>query len=423
MIDLRNCELSQLALDSRGRVRLAKQDAGYVSAGELLTPVQPGGDITVDWLAQWTAPQTWHKHAGNPIFGPAQTGDWDTWTNGVSIVPTEGDTKYHMYYCGRKGAGIGFAVADVSDPLTWKEHPASPVIKPRADNWEGDMLNQPRVVKVTDTHWRMYYTGWGFKGKGTNWAMGLAESFDGGVTWKRYQDDPIMDRDGDDSPDGGGACVPMVVRVGEQWMMWYTAGQLSAAGNQNIHLCLATSDDGIKWKKHPGNPVLTDDFSDNAKRSVTSRCYVRHEEGVYRMWYSFAKPNYQIYYAESLDGIDWERGPIGPVLPCAGVGGPEWDAEMVEYPEVQIVDGQWRMWFCGNGFGTVGFARGEVDTTLAISIRSGDTENIGQSWSDWQPVARGQRIATGKFAQLRAQFTSKRPEVSAALNSLVITHE
>lgn len=415
----------KLARDERGRWRLARDASGFVRGGELLTRPQNLGAsnrrVALDWIEQWTVPLRFDKHPANPIYGPSKSGAWDTWTNGVSIIPTDNGRKYRMYYCGRKGAGIGFAEASVDDPLTWTEHPASPVLIPRSDNWEGDMLNQPRVVKVTETHWRMYYTGWGFPGPnlppapGTPWAMGVADSFDGGTTWKRVQDEPFMDRGDINSPDGGGACVPMVVRVGDQWMMWYTAAQVSPQGNQNIHLCLATSRDGLRWDKHPGNPVLTDDFSDNAKRSVTSRCYVRHDDGVFRMWYSFAKPNYKIFYAESLDGIAWERAPIGPVLNNGPI--PAWDDVMVEYPEVQIVDGLFRLWFCGNGFGSVGYATGKPETGVAVSLRTGDTPTPDTSWNAWTNVTRRAPSTAKRYVQLRAKLWSTNPALSPALNS------
>ena len=106
----------------------------------------------------------------------------------------------------------------------------------------------------------------------------------------------------------------MVLKVDGRWMMWYTAGVINPEGHRQIHLCLAMSDDGLSWQKYEGNPVLGDDFSDNPARSVTSRCYVRHDEGVFRMWYSYGNPTYRICYAESLDGIDWERSSVSPVL-------------------------------------------------------------------------------------------------------------
>lgn len=183
-VDLKGGVCKSLQVDSCGRLRLAALSANG-SEGAYVSPVQDmgkAGTILADWIAQWTTPQRWEKFAGNPVYGPHQTGAWDDWCNGVSIIRNADNATYKMYYAGRKGAGIGFAEARMEEPTVWKEHPASPVITPRADDWEGDMINQPRVVKVTESHWRMYYTGWGFPGQGTTWAMGLAESHDAGVT-------------------------------------------------------------------------------------------------------------------------------------------------------------------------------------------------------------------------------------------------
>ncbi len=416
-VDLSQGESDQVQLDDRGRLGLEKTAAGYKDRGEFLTKPIDLGDarsIRVDWIEQWTAPQTWKKHPGNPVYGPHKSGPWDKWTNGVSIIRMADGETYRMFYAGEKGGGIGFADGSIRDPLNWKENPASPVLKPRTDNWEGGQINQPRVVKVTDTHWRMYYTGWGYQGPGTPWALGLAESFDAGLSWKRFQETPILDRGDPDSYDGGGACVPMVVKVGEQWMMWYTAGLGNKPGKKHIHQCLATSPDGIHWTKYAKNPVLSPDFSDNADRIILSRCYVRHDDGVFRMWYSFAKPDYRIYYAESLDGIAWEKCPVEPVLSPSTA--PAWDDKMVEYPEVDIVDGVFRLWFCGNGWGSVGYAEGIKETGLRLSIRSRDSGE----WSPWRDIERNADLKVERYLQIRCQMESTNPRLSPKLNRLII---
>jgi hypothetical protein len=245
--------------------------------------------------------------------------------------------------------------------------------------------------------------------------MGLAESFDAGLSWKRYQEAPILDRGDADSPDGGGACVPMVLKVGEQWMMWYTAA-LAAPGKQHIHQCLATSADGIRWTKYDKNPVLTDDFSTGGKRIILSRCYVRHDRGVFRMWYSYAKPDYRICYAESLDGKTWEKSPIQPVLGPGPAKG--WDDKMVEYPEVDIVDGVFRLWFCGNGFGSVGYAEGVNETAVRLSVRS--RSGPDKEWSAWGNVERDTDLKVDRFIQVRCQLESKNPRLSPTLNQVII---
>src|SRR3954466_15694094 len=88
-----------LLRDPRGRWRL---ETGH-SRGELLTaPQELGAASTVvpSWIAQWTAPLRWKKFSDNPIYGPHKSGAWDSWTNGVSIVPASDGRTYRMYYAG-----------------------------------------------------------------------------------------------------------------------------------------------------------------------------------------------------------------------------------------------------------------------------------------------------------------------------------
>lgn len=205
-------DVNGLQIDDRGRVRLEKTASGNKPNGEVVfqaIEVDRTRKYRLDWIEQWTTPQTWSKYRRNPIFGPKQTGKWDNWTNGVSVVQEKNGKRLKMFYSGKEGGGIGFATGLTSDPTYWREHPSSPVLRPRL-NWEGNKINQPRVVKVTDQHWRMYYTGWGYEhpNGGTKWAFNLAESFDGGTTWARHDVGPLMERGDRGSPDGGGIFVP-----------------------------------------------------------------------------------------------------------------------------------------------------------------------------------------------------------------------
>jgi len=355
-------ELRQLAFDDRQRLRLVRDDSGYVAEGEFTSTVShfdKPAPRRVHWVEQWTAPQHWDKFAGNPIYTPAMTG-WNDWVNGVSIIPLPGGQTYRMYYAGNKGQGIGFAEASVSEPTKWKDH-GDPILKPRADNWEGNFINQPRVVMATATHWRMYYTGWGFKGAGSPWAMGLAESFDAGLTWKRYQDEPIIERGPAGSADDGAAMVPALLRVGDRWMMWYTGVKVTTNKAQHIHLCLAESADGIHWTKYENNPVLTD--------------------------------------------------PVAPVLEPSP--GKAWDDDIVEYPEVQIVNGEYRLWFCGNGFGSVGYATGKPETSVTLFVRTSPDAN-------WREITRDTVIPATQYLQVKARLRSRNPRLSPALNSITI---
>lgn len=99
-----------------------------------------------------------------------------------------------------------------------------------------------------------------------------------------------------------------VICAGGKYKMWYT-GQ--ARGHSFIGC--AESDDGIHFQRVGNEPVL---FCERAWEgfSVMNPC-VLYENGKYRMWYAAGEtyePNV-LAYAESPDGINWEKSRINPI--------------------------------------------------------------------------------------------------------------
>ncbi len=100
-----------------------------------------------------------------------------------------------------------------------------------------------------------------------------------------------------------------VLRRGDTYLMWYT-GQ--ARGNSYIGL--AESKNGVDFHRVSARPVLSPEAPFEGE-SVMNPC-VLYENGVYRMWYSAGEtyePNV-LCYAESRDGLSWEKSPLNPIL-------------------------------------------------------------------------------------------------------------
>jgi len=115
---------------------------------------------------------------------------------------------------------------------------------------------------------------------------------------------------------------PHVLKVGDKWYLWYT-GQNRDTKTSAIGL--ATSRDGINWIRLGTNPVLTPQGS--WEKSSIMCPHVLYEKGRFRLWYS-AGEMYEpdaIGYAESKDGIHWERELNNPILRPAG----GWEADRV----------------------------------------------------------------------------------------------
>jgi hypothetical protein len=71
----------------------------------------------------------------------------------------------------------------------------------------------------------------------------------------------------------------------------------------------------------------------------------------YRMWYSYRGDAYRIGYAESVDGLEWERRDAGAGIDVSADG---WDSQMIEYPCVFEHGGDSLMLYNGNGYGATG---------------------------------------------------------------------
>ena len=194
----------------------------------------------------------------------------------------------------------------------------------------------------------LYYTGWnlGVTVPFRN-SIGLAVGTEGKFT--RYCRGPIVDR----SMHEPHFCAAACVLPGEDvWRMWYlscTEWRMQQGRPQHrYHIKYAESHDGIDWRR---DGVVAIDFSGNDEYAI-SRPVVLRDPDRWRMWYSFRGPSYRIGYAESPDGIRWERrdGEAGIDVSPSG-----WDSEMVEYPFVFDHQGRRYMLYNGNDYSRTGF--------------------------------------------------------------------
>jgi hypothetical protein len=117
----------------------------------------------------------------------------------------------------------------------------------------------------------------------------------------------------------------------------------------------AESSDGGEWIRH--NVVCLEYQFDG---EANARPCVIKENGRYRMWYCFRgsvayrtdkAQSYRIGYAESADGVRWQRMDDRVGIDRSADG---WDSVMMEYPFVYEHRGLKYMLYNGNGFGETG---------------------------------------------------------------------
>lgn len=199
----------------------------------------------------------------------------------------------------------------------------------------------------------LYFVGWN-QSKTTPFrnAIGLAISDDGGSTYRKLSEGPIVDRSLVDPSFVAGTCV---YYDDDLFKMWYISCVrweiVDDKPRHYYHLKYATSKDGINWDR---KGVVAIDFKSKYEYAI-SQPWVIKENGLFKMWYSFrGQPSinrYRIGYAESMDGISWDRMDDQAGIDVSETG---WDSQMICYPYIFDLNNNRYMFYNGNNYGETG---------------------------------------------------------------------
>ena len=193
----------------------------------------------------------------------------------------------------------------------------------------------------------LYYVGWNL-GVTVPWrnSIGLAIS-EGEGPFVKYAPAPVLDLNRFDPLT---LSYPWVLKEDSRWRMWYGSHLNWGGGKRDMEHVIkyAESPDGVHWE--PTGHICIDVASEDS--FAYGRPCVIAEGGVYKMWFSYRGTNARIGYAESVDGVRWERmdekGGMGP-------SGEGWDSDSVEYCHVFDHNEQRYALYCGNRYGLTGF--------------------------------------------------------------------
>ena len=134
---------------------------------------------------------------------------------------------------------------------------------------------------------------------------------------------------------------PFVLAEEGKYLMWYTG----LYGVDKSYVGMATSEDGVRWRKYKKNPVLgPTSFSSKDYRGVSSPSIVKEEDGTYTMWYvgKGSDARYRIFRATSKNGFRWKKR--GVVLDLAET---KFDMPVLYALAVVKDDELYRMWCSG----------------------------------------------------------------------------
>ncbi|HEX9927583.1 MAG TPA: hypothetical protein VGB02_03455 [Pyrinomonadaceae bacterium] len=217
----------------------------------------------------------------------------------------------------------------------------------------------PSCIVNLENRKLLYYIGWNPQVTVSyRLSVGLAESFDGGKTFQKVSRGPVCDRSFDEPFFN---TAPYVIKENEIWKMWYASCTEWSIVNDHpephYHIKYAVSTNGIDWQK---TQIVCIDYDDKFTEAIGKPCVYREDE-IFKMIYSHRsvtdyrtdrEKSYRLGYAESKDGVVWQRKDDE-----IGIGFSEegWDSVMQEYAATYVFKGKRYLIYNGNGFGQTGF--------------------------------------------------------------------
>ena len=223
--------------------------------------------------------------------------------------------------------------------------------------------NPASVIRNGRDVW-MYYAGWTrCETVPFNAAIGLAISRDDGATFARIGNGPVLSYSVDEPFVIGS---PRIRKFNDTLYLWYVAGKKWLSGKDRpepvYKIRMATSTDGIRWKKHGADLIESILDEDECQASPD----VFFADGRYHMFFSYRPTlgfkevgrGYQIGYAFSTDLRTWTRDDASAGISVSSNG---WDSETISYPNVFDLDGNTYMYYQGNQVGKYGFGLAQLE--------------------------------------------------------------
>ena len=283
--------------------------------------------------------------------------EWAKSHMAVPVLEHLHDDIYRAYFCSRdekNRSQIGFLDFNINAPRNPIRISSSPILKFGELGHFDDSGVTPTWVLNKNGQKYLYYVGWS---QGVSVRMylyvGLAVSDDGGKSFKRIGNVPILERSSNDP------CLTATLSILEEdgiYRMWYVSGdkwEMRADGSYPYYnIKYAESIDGVNWRRER---KICIDYKNKNEHAIAKPCVIK-DGAIYKMWYSCKGEDYSIGYAESCDGFSWERKDDKLEISQSSDG---FDSRMREYAHVIEHKGKKFMFFNGNEYGRHGIGMAE----------------------------------------------------------------
>jgi len=295
--------------------------SGCGSYSEFTLPRLPGGP-------EAGAP-AWEMYP-SPVLGCGAQGEWDA-VDVLNPSVVRHDGLYYNFYSGYDGQTWHTGLATSADGVTW--HKEGKVLSPDPATWEGSYIAANGSALFADGEFLYWYQA------GAPPRIGLARSADG-RRWEKLPA-PVLTAGPRGSWDEAGVADPYVIRLDGRFYLYFL-GQDRA---RRQRLGVAVSVDGRKWSKLRSNPVL--ELGPPGSFDETGLGEPAVWVSMSRYWMLYTARDRREYrrlgLASSNDGVTWKRVSASAVLE----GDQPWDSKVVCDPSVEVLPQGIRVWFGG----------------------------------------------------------------------------
>lgn len=253
---------------------------------------------------------------------------------------------------------VGWFEVNLDDPGRIINVAQKPILKPGPiGNFDGNGIYTTSIIKLYNGNVRFYTIGWnpGHVHPLFYASIGCAESEDMGLTISNRSIAPILDRS---IYDPTGVTGPCVLLENGLYKMWYVSGMNWIKNKEELksiyNIKYAVSNDGIDWQREG---VVAIDFVSKDELNIARPCVLKNNQG-YEAWFSYGEgKGYKIGYGVSKTGLLFNRQIKCP--PVISTSQNYYEDKAVCHPAVVIHKGKKFMFYNGNSFGIDGVALAE----------------------------------------------------------------
>lgn len=293
----------------------------------------------------------WHKQG--LVYAPTGQHGWDRQYAHLPTADHLDQDTLRIYFAALDTdlyGRIGYVDIASADPQRILDIGRDPVLDMGEPGTFDDSGVNPSCLVEKDGTKYLYYIGWQRTTRVPYLLFaGVAATTDG-RNFRKLSRKPVLDRTHEEPFIRSASTI--IVDNG-LFRCWYVSALRWTIVNSSHYpeyiIRYAESRDGLKWHTydHVCVGVYGDEFG-------IGRPWVLHRAGRYSMWYSIRSRSqpYRIGYAESHDGICWERKDDLCGIDRSPTG---WDSEMICYPCVVNAGTKDYMFYNGNRHGATGF--------------------------------------------------------------------